>query len=206
MSSDPTSWTALKAAIRDWSNRDDLDAAIPGFVALAERGFQRTVFAPDREAEAVLAAAAEVTLPADLWQVRAAFVDADPKVTLEQMSLAELRNAHGSAATGMPHHYALRGGAMLLGPAPDAAYSIRLSYVRTIPALGEAAESNWLLAAHPDLYIAAALAEACLYLRDGEGALTWAAQRDARIESVNRAGRRRAQGQAPQRLRAPVIV
>ena len=23
MSSDPTSWTALKAAIRDWSNRDD---------------------------------------------------------------------------------------------------------------------------------------------------------------------------------------
>lgn len=206
MASDPQTWTALKGAIRDWSNRDDLDAAIPGFIALAERGFQRTVLTPDRDAEATLAAAAEVTLPDDLWQIRAAFVDADPKVALEPIGLAALRNRHASAATGMPHHYALRGAAMLLGPAPDAAYTIRLTYVRTIPALGEAQESNWLLAAHPDLYIAGVLAEACLYLRDGDGAAVWAAQRDARIEWVNRAGRRRAAGQAPQRLRAPLVV
>ena len=206
MAADPTTWTELKAAVKDWTNRDDLDAAIPGFIALAERGFQRGVFTPDRETETVLEAAAEVALPADLWQIRAAYVDADPKVTLEPMSLSELRIAHASAATGRPSHYALLGGTMLLGPAPDAAYDIKLAYVRTIPPLGEDCPSNWLLEAHPDLYVAGALVEAHAWTRDAEGLAIWKVRLDEKIETVNRAGRRRAYGQAPQRLRAPVVV
>ena len=206
MAADPTNWTELEVAVKDWTNRDDLEAAIPGFIALAERGFQRSIFTPDRETEVALEAAVETALPADLWQIRAAYVDGDPKVVLEPMSLSELRIAYAAAATGRPSHYALLGGMMLLGPAPDSDYDIKLAYVRTIPPLGEEQPSNWLLEAHPDLYVAGALVEAYAWTRDAEGLAIWKARLDEKTEAVNRAGRRRAHGQAPQRLRAPIVV
>ena len=117
MPSDPVTWTALKATLANWLNRDDLSTTeIPEAIALAERRFQRTLFTPDREAEAVLAAAAEaVTLPADLWGIRAAHIDADPKIVLEPMSLNQLRETWRAAATGRPQNYAIRGGIIEAG-------------------------------------------------------------------------------------------
>ena len=161
MTSDPTSWSALKTSLANWLNRADFNTAeIPEAIALAERRFQRTLFTPDREAEATLTASAEaVSLPADFWGAKAAYVDGDPKSVLEQMTLAELRNAFPAAATGKPRNYAIRGLSMILGPAPDSICSIKLTYLQTIPALGASQADNWLLTAHPDAYLHGALFE-----------------------------------------------
>lgn len=208
MPSDPTTWTELKATLANWLNRDDLSTTeIPEAIALAERRFQRTLFTPDREAEATLAATAEsVTLPTDLWGIRAAHVDADPKVVLEPMSLNQLRETWSAAATGRPQNYTIRGGVMLLGPAPDASCSIRLTYIQTIPALGTGQATNWLLTAHPDAYLHGSLAELHLLLADEQRAAFHAARFEEIAAEISRIGRARSHGGTAQRIRAPQVV
>src|SRR5918992_5192723 len=193
MPSDPTTWAELKTTLANWLNRDDLSAAeIPEAMALAERRFQRTIFSPERETEATLAAAAEaVALPADLWGIRAAYLASDPKIVLEPMTLAELRNAFAGAATGKPQNYAVRGESLVLGPAPDAAYSIKLTYIQSISALGAGQATNWLLTDHPDVYLHGALHALHLLLADEERAALHDGRFRLAAEEVNRSGLRR---------------
>jgi hypothetical protein len=198
------SWTDLKSRIADWLNRDDLSAQIPAFIALAEARFNRVLIVPEREAVAVLAAAGEaVALPADYWGMRALHVEAAPATTLRQMSLVELRRAYGGGTAGLPRHFAVRGSELLLGPAPASPCGLVLDYFQTIPALGEAQASNWLLDAHPDLYLSGALVEAYIFLRDAEGAGLWDSRTEAKIREVEKAGRRKTNGAAPIAARGP---
>ena len=208
MPSDPTTWAELKATLANWLARDDLSAAeIPEAIALAERRFQRTLFSPEREAEATLSASAEsVALPADLWGIRAAWLATDPRVVLEPMTLAELRNAFPGAATGRPQNYAIRGESLLLGPAPDASYSIALTYIQAIPALGAEQPTNWLLTDHSDVYMFGALHALHLLLADEERAALYDAKFRQAAEEVNRSAIRRTSGGAPIRIRGPIAV
>ena len=208
MPSDPTTWAELKTTLANWLNRDDLGAAeIPEAIALAERRFQRTIFSPERETETTLAASAEtVALPSDLWGIRALHLAADPKVVLEPMTLAELRGRYAGAATGKPQNYAIRGESLVLGPAPDAAYSLKLTYIQTIPALGASQATNWLLTDHPDVYLFGALHALHLLLADEARAALCDAQFRQAAEEVNRSAVRRTSGGAPIRIRPPQVV
>src|SRR5687768_4734499 len=208
MPSDPTTWTELKSTLANWLNRDDLSATeIPEAIALAERRFQRTLFSPERETEATLSASAEtVALPADLWGIRAAYLASDPRVVLEPMTLAELRNTYSAATTGKPQNYAIRGESLVLGPAPDAACSIKLTYIQTIPALGAGLATNWLLTDHPDLYLYGALHALHLLLVDEARAALYDARFRQAAEELNRSAVRRTSGGAPIRIRAPITV
>jgi hypothetical protein len=199
------SWTDLKARIADWLNRDDLSAQIPAFIALAVARFNRVLIVPERAAVALLAATGEaVALPEDYWGMRALHIDAAPASTLKQMSLVELRRSYAGGAAGIPRHFAVRGTELLLGPAPASACDLVLDYFQTIPALGETEVSNWLLDAHPDLYLAGALVEAYIFLRDAEGAGLWDSRTEAKIREVEKAGRRKLNGAAPIMARGPI--
>ena len=208
MPSDPTTWTELKATLANWLARDDLTAEIPEAIALAERRFQRTVFAPEREIVADLVLnAEEVSLPADFWGIRAIHISSsDPRIVLEPMTLAELRNAYAANTTGRPQNYAIRGEKLILGPAPDASYTAKLSYIQTIPALGSGQATNWLLTDHPDLYLYGALHALHLLLADEARAAFFDARFREAAEEVNRSALRRSSGGAPLRIRAPIRV
>jgi len=206
--SDPTTWTDLKATLANWLARDDLSTSeIPEAIALFERRAQRTIFAPEREATTMLTLDAEaVALPADHWGIRALFIDADPKVVLEPMTLGELRSAYAAAATGRPRNYAVRGEQLVLGPAPDAGYTARLTYIQAIPALGAAQAANWLLSDHPDAYVHGALAELHLLLGDEARAAIHERVLQRIISEIDASAVRRSAGGAPIRVRAPVSV
>ena len=208
MPSDPTTWAELKTTLANWLVRDDLSAAeIPEAIALAERRFQRTIFSPEREIETTLVASAEtVALPADLWGIRALHLDADPRVVIEPMTLAELRNTYAGAATGRPQNYAIRGESLVLGPAPDAACSLKLTYIQAIPALGAGQATNWLLTDHPDVYLFGALHALHLLLADEERAALYDVKFRQAAEEVNRSAVRRTSGGAPIRIRPPQVV
>ena len=204
MAEDADSWTELKSDIADWLNRDDLSTQIPKFIAQAEREFNRVLRVPEMEAVAELAIdAATVALPADLLEMRALTLDTDPKIVLEPMTLAELRNSYAAAATGKPQNFAIQSGSTLvLGPAPDSAYAGRLNYFQKIAPLDAATASNWLLAAHSDVYLAGALWRAHVYLVDDANAARWKAIMGEGLEQIMTAGRRRAYGAAPLRIRS----
>jgi hypothetical protein len=141
-----------------------------------------------------------MSLPADFWGLRSAPAIEGGRV-LARMEPGTLRAAYGVDA-GSPTHFAIEGSLMRLGPTPNDEASIRLPYWTAIPTLGPAQETNWLLAAHPDLYLAAALIEAFTFHMDEARAGFWAKRLTDKLDEVNRAGRRRGSGSGPLAARA----
>jgi hypothetical protein len=207
MPSDPTTWALLKASVEAWTDIDVTDAQVEEFIALAERHFQRTVFGPEREATADLTLNLEVeALPTDCWGIRELYLDSDPKTVLEYMPLSELRNAYSASMTGRPQNYSVRGENLILGPSPDTTYTGKLSYWQTVPALGAAQATNWLITDHPDLYLAGALAEAFTYHMDEARMGQWIGKRDAIIDAINESTQLRMGGSVPRRIRSSQVV
>jgi hypothetical protein len=208
MASDPTTWTELKTSLANWLDRTDLSTTeIPEAIALFERRASRTIFSPERVIVTDLTLNAETeALPADLWGIKALFLNTDPKTVLEPMTLADLRNTYSASTTGKPQNYAVQGENLILGPSPDTSYTGKLTYIQTIPALGASQATNWLLTDHPDVYVEGSLAELCTLLRDVDGAALFEGKCRQSIDEINGTGVRRSVGGAPVRIRAPIVV
>jgi hypothetical protein len=208
MTADPTTFSDLKTSLANWLNRDDLNTTeIPEAIALFERRAQRTVFSPEREIAADLTVdSEEESLPSDLWGLRAIHLNTDPKTVLEPMTLAELRNTYSASTTGQPQNYAIRGEKIIFGPAPDATYTAKLSYIQTIPALSGSQTTNWLLTDHPDLYLHGSLHSLHLLLGDEERATIHDAEFRRLASEVNASSIRRTSGSAPIRIRPSQVV
>lgn len=214
MASDPTTWAELRIAVQDWIGGEvDLSGNIPEFIALAERRFSRELRVPSMEAVASITVDAETeSLPADFLEIRAVYLTTDPKTVLEYMTLADLRNTYSANATGKPQNYSIQSGdTLVFGPSPDSSYTAKVNYYQSITALSGSQATNWLLTDHPDVYLAAALAEAFAFLSQDrpeavEKALMWEAKAQGKLAAVMNADRRRNVGSAPVRIRAPQVV
>lgn len=207
MTSDPTTWTDLKAELALWIDRDDLAARIPVFIALAERKFNRVLRVPEMEATATLSLnAPTVILPADFLAMRSIHIASDPKIVLEQMGLDALRNRYADAATGKPRHFAIQAGTLVLGPAPDSAWPAAMTYFQAIAALGPGQASNWLLAGHPDIYLYGSLIMAESYMVNDGRIAVWKLALEEALEELRRQGHRKSWGAAPLRVRAAQTV
>ncbi len=192
-------WAELQVAIEAWTDIDVSDAQVQEFIGLAEAHFQRNVFTPDREAAYSLSAdAGSEALPTDFWGFKSGpYVDGSPDVVLTRVTPGELRAMFPTSSTGIPTHYAIEGTNILLGPVPSSAQAIKGTYYTTITPLSGAATSNWLLLAHPDLYLAGSLAEAFSFSMDEAREAKWTAKRDAIIADINRSGARRSANSGP---------
>ena len=198
MRADPSTWATLQTSLGNWLDQDFSASQLQEFIALAERHLNRHVFTPDREASfTVTADARSAALPTDFWGFKTApYVDGTADNVLTRVTPDQLRAIYPTDASGTPAHFAIQGESILFGPVPTSS-EIKGSYYSVIPALDGTTDTNWLLTDHPDLYLAAALAEGFLFNMDEQRAGYWAAKRDEKIESVNKAGRRRSVDSGP---------
>lgn len=211
MAEDPITWTALKTSIRAWVDSDTTgisDDQLEECIALAERDFNRDLRVPEMETTATITLDQPTeSLPNDFLQLRAIYINSDPKAILEEMSLAELRNAYQASFTGKPQNFAIQSGnTLVFGPAPDASYSLIINYYQSISPLNGSTATNWLLTAHPDLYLAMSLAMAFAFRMDEQRAALWGARASAIKEQIRQQGIRKTWGTAPIRIRAPQVV
>jgi hypothetical protein len=205
MASDPQTWAELKASIAEWLNRSDLTAKIPELVAFAERRFNRIIVVPEREAVATATMSGErLAVPADFWQLRSLYIDADPRIALEQVSPSVLRKSYAAQVTGKPRVFAIIDEQFVFGPAPDDTYGVEIDYYATIPALGDSQATNWLLTKHPDIYLYGTLLQAEAYLWNDNRLEVWKAALDEAVGELMEAGRRKHTSASPLRLRSPV--
>ena len=179
---------------------------LPSIVRKAEYRLNRLVTMPERETSVTLtteAAVQGVQLPADYRQLRNLRFLGNYGYTLQQVTLAELHNGH--IGSGQPIVFAVSEGLLELGPVPDAAYSLDLSYIRKIPGLSETNQTNWLLSSNADVYVYAVLWQAAAWLEDINAASAFRAEMMEIIGELNASGNRYRRA-TPMRMRSPVVV
>lgn len=195
-------YSDLKTSIAGWLNRSDYTAVIPDFIALAEARFNRVIRHPDMETTATASAADEtIALPTDFLELRSIWLEDSPDAPLDYFPPSHLRTMRASATVGTPTAYTIVGDNLVLAPSP-ASVTVGLYYYAKIPALSDAATTNWLLTAHPDLYLFASLAMAELYGWNDARLPMLKAGADEIMEQINTAGRKRRDGAAPLQMRA----
>ena len=100
-----STYAELVTAIGNWSDRTDLAARIPEFIALAEAKFNRKLRLYRMEAitTGTLSAATDtISFPADMAALSKVQINSSANYILEQMSKELLIRKYPSAGTGIP--------------------------------------------------------------------------------------------------------
>jgi hypothetical protein len=185
-----TTYATLKTAVADFLNRDDLTSVVPTFIALAEADMQRKVRHWRMETRSTAQLDTQFSaIPADWVETIRFYLTSGETARLELLSHAELldRKQRAGAVNGQPYYYAMTGSQFELYPVPDGVYTGELLYFAKIPALSDAATTNWLLTDSPDAYLYGALVHAAPYLKDDARIQVWAALYQSAIDSLNAA-------------------
>ncbi len=206
-----TTYAQLQTAAASWLDRTDLTATIPEFIELAEARFNRVIRQPDMvvKNDAFSLASRYTTLPTDTLEIIRIVVDTSPVIVLEYMTPEEISSRRGvMSATGRPCYFTIVGGStnqLEVLPSPDDTYTSSIIYYTKIPALTDAATSNWLLASHPDIYLYGLLVEAEPYLKNDERLPVWSMQLDKALTELRLQGERKLHSGSSLTMRARVL-
>lgn len=202
-----TNYTTLQTSLEAWLNRGDMASILPEFIALAEAKANDELRHPRQIVRATLSIGNPTTaLPADCLETKSVEMLSDPGYELDFLSAQQVRDKLGYyGTTGQPKYYTLEGHAVRFIPEPDSSYEGSLTYYQTIPSLSESVSENWLITAHPSLYLDGALAEAFAYLKDDERSSHYSARFDAGLAKIGLAGERASYGSGALRIRARVL-
>jgi hypothetical protein len=191
------SYADLKAAIGTWNvNRTDLP--VTDLIALAEARLNRDLRLRVMETDNPLTAAIglrTIPLPAGFLEPLALFLERTSG--REELAFVPDR-MDTSTSPGQPWFWSIDGSNIVFERPADQTYAFTLKML-TAFALSDAAPVNWLLANHPDLYLAAGNAEAALWLVDEDQFGRWSGRYGEILASVNA---HEARSRAPVALRA----
>lgn len=176
----------LLSSVANWLHRADLASLLPDFVMLAEKRINGDLKARLQNLTVALSASsgvASVTLPSDLNDIRLLSLDGIGK--LDYLTPAAFTRRYQAAAPGQPLHYTIAGGVLTLGPTPDIDYSLTLNYNGAVPALADVGGSNWLIQQHAEIYLAATMCEALMYIKDTTALRVWEPKYQAGVDNLN---------------------
>lgn len=181
------SYSDLETAVASWMARSDLTVNIPDFITLAEAEFNRKLRVRQMlVTQATTPSSGQFSLPIDYLS----FVD----VTWTGSSNRELQYVHPSYfpeefptnPANIPCVFTVLGTTDNVGVVkimPTDATVINFTYYSKITALSTS-NTNWLLTAHPDLYLAGTLTESNVFVKDYDTAAVWKGRRDSLIDEI----------------------
>ena len=180
-------YASLQTAMTSWALRSDLTSLYPDFITLGEAKINRRLRIRSMETALSLTCTpgtATIALPARYVQMKSIYIDADPKVKLQPVSLEQGIALRPSSGTGRPRFVATDGDNLRLFPTPDSAYSIVGTYYASFPGLSASTTTNTLLTSSPDVYLASSMYELSKYIRDNDRMSFWAAQREDAFKDI----------------------
>jgi hypothetical protein len=182
-----TSFAELQAAIGNWLDHSLFTARTPEFIALLEAAANRRLRVREQEASTTLTPlSGAATLPADYLMWRRVTWTGSPRVELQYVHPSYLQAAYPSSPSGVPRIFTIEGATLKVRPLDTTA--LELDYFQKIPALSDNTTTNWLLAAHPDLYLFGSLVEAEMFGVNDERAPLWKARRDEILDEIEKLG------------------
>jgi hypothetical protein len=206
-----TTYAELQTATANWLDRTDLTARIPEFIELSEANFNRVIRQPDMvtKDDSFSIASRYNTLPSDTLEIVRIVLDLTPVIVLEYLTPEEISERRVSmSATGKPYYFTVIGGSsnqLEVVPSPDSTYTSSIVYYTRIAALSDSATSNWLLAAHPDIYLFGTLVEAEPYLKNDERMPMWTSRLDKALTALRLQGERELHTGSSLRMRSRVL-
>lgn len=197
-------YAGLIASVAQWAHRDDLTSLMPDFVTLAEARIARDVRVRNMIVSATLTTTADtqgVALPTGYLQAKLVTITSTtPNAPLKYETPEYLSTAYpNDFETGQPVIYSVIGNSLVLGPTPDDAYDIGLDYYAQFDSV-ITLSTNWLLVNAPGIYLAASMAEACVYTLDDPG--QWNAKYAAEVAALHLADEKAAHSGSAMRVRS----
>jgi hypothetical protein len=182
-------FTALKASVADFLNRDDLTAVIPDFISLAEAQINRDVRHWKMEARSSgqqSVADEYMQIPADWVETIRLHLTGSGTSVVNLISRDSMADKRSSAedVSGTPIMYTHADGQFQLYPTPSTDTDFELLYFQKIPSLISNSD-NWLLLEAPDVYLYGALLHSAPYLAEDQRVAVWAQMYSASIQRLN---------------------
>jgi hypothetical protein len=178
-----TTYAELKTAVENWLDHTLFTARVPEFIARFEASANRRLRTRQMEATTTLTpSSGAAALPTDYLTWRRLTWPGLPRIELEYVEPSYLQAAYPSQPSGTPLVFTIEGSSILIRPISTG--SLELDYYQKIPALSVGNATNWLLTAHPDLYLFGALVEAEMFGVNDERAPAWKARRDEIFEEI----------------------
>lgn len=183
-----TTYSELQTALSDRIAFSGFTAGqLQECIALAEAEMQRTLDTLDMVTQnASFSIASEyVSTPTGLLEVRDFYLNTDPKTILLSKSAGDLTNLYNTGS-GKPKFYSIQGAQFRFGPVPDGTYTATLTYLAKFTPLDGVNTTNWLLTAHPDVYLHGSLKHAGIRLQDPDKTSGYATLFQAGLDAINR--------------------
>lgn len=181
-------YSSLVTSIASWIARDDLTATIPDFITLFEAEANRKLRVRQMEVtQTTTPSSGQFDLPTDYLAWKKVTWVGSIRRDLQYVHPSIFAEVYPSSPPNVPAVFTVVGttdsvGAVKIMPTDTSA--IDFTYYQKITGLSTAYTSNWLLAAHPDVYLAGCLTEAHVFTKDYEQAAIWKARRDGLIEDI----------------------
>lgn len=186
-----TTYQELQDAVARFMNRSDLAAVIPDFITIAESRIALSLRAAPMVKRATLtqaAGTAGIAVPDDWLEWDRLAIQGDDEA-LEYVPLAYFADLIDGGDAGNSGKYTMDGATLVVGapiPVGQPAVSVDASYYARISPLSQAgAQTNWLLAAHPEVYLYGTLVSGWQYLLDEQRAAGNANLFDGAVQTVN---------------------
>jgi hypothetical protein len=174
-----TNYSELQTSITKWLSRTgDTNLATLGvdFIMLAEAKFNRGFRTRNMETATSLTPTAGVcTLPVDYLELRRIYIDTDTPIELEYLTPENFYLKYpimSNDGVSPSRYYTIEGSSIILSESTTS-NNIKILYYQKIPALSISNTTNWLLTAHPDLYLAESLSEAYDVIKNEALAQKW---------------------------------
>lgn len=179
-----TNYADLQTSVATWLQRSDLTATIPDFISLFEACANRRLRVRQQETTAELTpASGTVALPGDYLSWRRLTWTGTPTREMDYVEPSWLQSAFPSSPVDLPSVFTIEGGNIILRPVDATNTVLEFVYFAKIPALSSG--PNWLMTAHPDLYLFGTLVEAQAYAVNADTAVLWKARRDELFDEIS---------------------
>lgn len=175
----------LQTAIASWIARSDLTTPIVDFITIFEAAANRRLRVRQQETSTSLTPSSGVaTLPTDYLAWRRVTWTGDTNRELDYVHPSYMHALYPTSPSDSPNVFTIEGLTLTVRPSSDTA--LTFDYFAKIPALSTIATTNWLLTAHPDVYLFGSLAEAHGYVKDPENLGGWKGRRDEIFDEIER--------------------
>ncbi len=183
-----SSYSDLQTAITNWTARSDFTSLYADWIMLAETDFNRKLrIRQMMVTQSTTPSSGQFDLPTDyLSYVKVTWIGSFRR-ELQYVHPSQFADRYPDAPADTPRVFTVMGTTDSVGVVkimPTDTSAIDFTYYQKITSLSTSNTSNWLLSAHPDVYLAGALTEAYAYAKDYDQAAIWKTRRDALVEDI----------------------